>query len=167
MLDVRRYSRSKLGCRLVAICVTWAFPIPKRLLRKALRQNLRTSSIFFHWQRIGEGEGAAAGAEQTVRSGRGGASLGSSGRGAVPSPCRGGATSRASGGRGGWCGTASLRGGLARRRAFEKVAKLASSGVLARCRAPRGRRRLRLPASRGQRHLRCRVPHGRPRTPPS
>ncbi len=133
---------------------------------------------FFHWQRIGEGEGAAAGAGQTVRSGRGGASLDSSGRGAVPSPCRGGATSRASGGRGGWCGTASLRGGLASRRAFEKVAKLASSGVLARCRAPcgrrhlswlapRGRRRLRLPASRGQRHLRCRVPHGRPRTPPS
>lgn len=82
------------------------------------------------------------------------------------------------GGRGGWCGTASLRGGLARRRAFEKVARLASSGVLARCRAPRGRRRLswlaprgrrrlRLPASCGQRHLRCRVPHGRPRTPPS
>ena len=41
---------------------------------------------FFHWQRIGEGEGAAAGAGQTVRSGRGEASLGSSGRGAVPSP---------------------------------------------------------------------------------
>lgn len=178
MLDVRRYSRSELGCRLAAICVNWAFLIPKRLLRKTLRQNLRTSSIFFHWQRIGEGEGAAAGAGQTVRSGRGGASLGSSGCGAVPSPCRGGATSRASGGRGRWCGTASLRGGLARRRAFEKLAKLASSGVLARCRAPRGRRhlswlaprgrrRLRLPASRGQRHLRCRVPHGRPRTPPS
>ena len=30
-------------------------------------------------------------------------------------------------GRGGWCGTASLRGGLARRRAFEKVARLTSS----------------------------------------
>ena len=82
---------------------------------------------FFHWQRIGEGEGAAAGAGRTVRSGRGGASLDSSGRGAVPSPCRGGATSRASGGRGGWCGTASLRGGLASRRAFEKVARLTSS----------------------------------------
>ena len=127
MLDVRRFSRSELGCRLVAICVTWAFLIPKRLLRKALRQNLRTSSIFLHWQHIGEGEDAAAGAGQTVRSGRGGASLGSSGRGAVPSPWRGGATSRASGGRGGWCGTASLRGGLARRRAFEKVARLTSS----------------------------------------
>ena len=76
MLDVRRYSRSKLGCRLVAICVTWAFLIPKRLLQKALRQNLRTSSIFFHWQRIGEGEGAAAGAGRTVRSGRGGAARG-------------------------------------------------------------------------------------------
>lgn len=140
---------------------------------------------FFHWQRIGEGGGAAAGAGRTVRSGRGGASLDSSGRGAFPNPCRGGATSRASGGRGGWCGTASLRGGLARRRAFEKVARLTSSwqdwpaaGVLARCRAPRdrrhlswlaprGRRRLRLPASRGQRHLRCRAPRGRPRTPPS
>ena len=60
MLDVRRFSRSELGCRLVAICVTWAFLIPKRLLRKALRQNLRTSSIFLHWQRIGEGEDAAA-----------------------------------------------------------------------------------------------------------
>lgn len=57
MLDVRRYSRSELGCRLVAPCVTWAFLIPKRLLRKALRQNLRTSSNFFHWQRIGEGGG--------------------------------------------------------------------------------------------------------------
>lgn len=129
------------------------------------------------------GGGGTDGAKRKGRggeglSGRGGASLGSSGCGAVPSPCRGGATSRASGGRGGWCGTASLRGGLARRRAFEKVAKLASSGVLARCRAPRGRRhlswlaprgrrRLRLSASRGQRHLRCRVPHGRPRTPPS
>ena len=55
---------------------------------------------FFHWQRIGEGEGAAAGAEQTVQSGRGGASLGSSGRGAVPSPCRGGATSLRGGGTG-------------------------------------------------------------------
>lgn len=56
---------------------------------------------FFHWQRIGEGEGAAAGgAGRTVRSGRGEASLSSSGRGAVPSPCRGGATSRASGGTG-------------------------------------------------------------------
>lgn len=106
-------------------------------------------------------------------------------RSLYPSPCRGGATSRASGGRGGWCGTASLRSGLASRRAFEKVARLTSSwrnwpaaGVLARCRAPRGRRHLswlaprgrrhlRLTASRGQRHLRCRVPHGRPRTPPS
>lgn len=81
MLDVRRYSRSKLGCRLVAICVTWAFLIPKRLLRKALRQNLRTSSIFFHWQRIGEGEGAAAGGgtDSAKRKGRG--SEGLSGRG--------------------------------------------------------------------------------------
>lgn len=136
--------------------------------------------------RRGRGRGGGGETDGAKRKGRGGeglggrvgASLGSSGRRAVPSPCRGGATSRASGGRGGWCGTASLRGGLARRRAFEKVAKLASSGVLARCRAPRGRRhlswlaprgrrRLRLPASRGQRHLRCRVPHGRPRTPPS
>lgn len=92
---------------------------------------------FFHWQRTGEGEGAAAGAGRRGAkrkgrsseglSGRGGASLGSSGCGAVPNPCRGGATSRASGGRGGWCGTASLRGGLARRRAFEKVARLTSS----------------------------------------
>ena len=57
---------------------------------------------FFHWQRIGEGEGAAAGAgaRQTVLSGRGGASLGSSGCGAVPSHCRGGATSCASEGTG-------------------------------------------------------------------
>ena len=76
MLDVRRYSRSELGCRLAAICVTWAFLILKRLLRKALRQNLRTSSNFFHWQRIGDGEDAAAGAERTVRSGRGGAARG-------------------------------------------------------------------------------------------
>lgn len=137
MLDVRRSSRSELGCRLVAICVTWAFLIPKRLLRKALRQNLRTSSIFFHWQRIGEGEGAAAGGaadgvERKRRGGEGlsgrvGASLGSSGRGAVPIPCRGGATSRASGGRGRWCGAAALGGGLASRRAFEKVARLTSS----------------------------------------
>lgn len=92
---------------------------------------------FFHWQRIGEGEGAAAGGaadgvERKRRGGEGlsgrvGASLGSSGRGTIPSPCRGGVTSRASGGRGGWCGTASLRGGLARRRAFEKVARLTSS----------------------------------------
>ena len=76
MLDVRRFSRSEHGCRLVAICVTWAFLIPKRLLRKTLRQNLRTSSIFLHWQRIGEGEDAAARAGQTVRSGRGGAARG-------------------------------------------------------------------------------------------
>lgn len=61
MLDVRRSSRSELGCRLVVICVTWAFLIPKCLLRKALRQNLRTSGIFFHWQRIGEDRGATAG----------------------------------------------------------------------------------------------------------
>lgn len=76
MLDVRRYSRSELGCRLAAICVTWAFLILKRLLRKALCQNLRTSSNFFHWQRIGDGGGAAAGAGQTVRRGRGGAARG-------------------------------------------------------------------------------------------
>ena len=76
MLDVRRYSRSELGCRLVAICMTWAFLIPKRLLRKAVRLNLRTSSIIFHWQRIGDGEDAAAGAGRMVRSGRGGAARG-------------------------------------------------------------------------------------------
>ena len=69
MLDVRRYSRSELGCRLAAICVTWAFLILKRLLRKALRQNLRTSSNFFHWQRIGDGEDAAAGTGRMVRDG--------------------------------------------------------------------------------------------------
>lgn len=76
MLDVRRSSRSELGCRLVVICVTWAFLIPKRLLRKALRQNLRTSSIFFHWQRIGEGEGAAAGGAADGAERKGGAARG-------------------------------------------------------------------------------------------
>ena len=69
MLDVRRSSQSELGCRLVAICVTWAFLIPKRLLRKALRRNLRTSGIFLHWQRIGRCGGTADDAE---RKGRGG-----------------------------------------------------------------------------------------------
>ena len=105
MLDVRRSSRSELGCRLVAICVTWAFLIPKRLLRNALRQSLRTSGIFLHWQRIGRCGGTADDAERKGRgggglSGRGGASLGSSGCGAVPSHCRGGATSCASEGTG-------------------------------------------------------------------
>lgn len=81
MLDVRRSSQGERECRFVAICVTWAFLIPKRLLRKALRQSLRTSGIFLHWQRIGEdgdaaAGGAADGAEQKGRGGGGAAASG-------------------------------------------------------------------------------------------
>ena len=127
LLDVRRSSRSELGCRLVAICVTWAFLIPKRLLRNALRQSLRTSGIFLHWQRIGRGGGSAAGARRTMRSGgglsgRGGASLGSSGCGAVPSHCRGGATSCASEGTG-----RMVRGGGPARRMMRAAALRAAA----------------------------------------
>lgn len=88
---------------------------------------------FFHWQRIGEGGGAAAGAGRTVRSGRGGASLGRAAGtersrapvGAGRRPAHRGDGADGAGRRPYTLNDA--RGGLARRRAFEKVARLTSS----------------------------------------